>query len=137
MIEEIWKPIIGYENLFQISNYGNVRNLPKQSIDKSRNRGIIEARLFSSHYDQKGYLRIRLWHGENKTFITHKIHRLVAQHFISNPDQKPMINHKDGNKANNYFENLEWSTNAENIQHAYDIGLIKNRRKSKQFYSNN
>ncbi len=69
----------------------------------------------------KGYLRVTLYKdGSRKNFL---IHRLIATHFIPNPENKPQVNHIDGNKINNNIDNLEWVTPSENTQHAYDTGL--------------
>jgi hypothetical protein len=105
-MKEIWKDIEGYEGYYSISNYGNVKSLER--IIKSKN-GVIRKRkemLLKPNIDKDGYYTITLTKNSNpKTF---KIHRLVGTAFIDNPNNFPMINHKDENKQNNYFENLEW-----------------------------
>lgn len=74
--------------------------------------------------DSKGYLRVQIYVGGKP--VTEKVHRLVARHFIPNPDNKPQVNHIDGDKTNNYIENLEWVTNKENSDHAMSNGLMDN-----------
>ena len=101
---EIWKDIPGYEGVYQVSNLGNVKSLP---------------RMVSNG---KGYLCIEL-KDKNGKYHFCGVHRLVAVAFIENPDNKPQINHIDGNKKNNIVENLEWCTNGENQVHAYKMGL--------------
>lgn len=113
---EIWYWIEGYEKLYQISNYGRIKSFPRNGTGK-------EIKILRPEITKDGYLRISLHMNDKiKRFF---IHRLVALTFIDNYENKPYVNHKDGNKFNNYFENLEWSTVAENNQHAYDAGLKK------------
>ena len=102
---EIWKDIENFENLYKISNYGRVKSLRKQVK-------ILKARI-----DKKGYNHYAI-RKDNKIYEK-KAHRLVAQAFIPNPENKPQVNHLDGNKLNNYYKNLEWCTNGENQIHSY------------------
>lgn len=78
--------------------------------------------------DEKGYLRIRLRYGDVDKYggATYKIHRLVAENFVPNPDNKPQVNHINGDKTDNRAENLEWVTNTENMKHAIGNGLVDN-----------
>jgi hypothetical protein len=105
---EIWKDIPDYEGLYQASNLGNIKSLKKNII--LRQNG-----------DNYGYMQVILYNGETRK--TGKAHRLVGKAFIENPENKPQINHKDGNKKNNHVSNLEWLTNRENKKHAIDTGL--------------
>lgn len=101
--EVVWKPIPGYEQLYEISNTGFVRNVQT---------GLIK----SNEIDKNGYVRIQLCkHKVRRKFF---IHRLVATCFIENPQNKPQVNHKDMNRSNNCVDNLEWTTNSENQLHA-------------------
>lgn len=107
---ELWKDISGYEGMYQVSNYGNIRTL-KGKIPK----------VMKPHIDNKGYYRQSFYKdGKSATF---KYHRLVATTFIKNPDNKPQVNHKDGNKTNNHDWNLEWMTNDENMNHSKENKL--------------
>lgn len=110
MENEVWKDIRGYEGLYQVSNLGRVKSLSKNV--KGRNyKEIIKA----PSYGGKGYYRLSLCkNGKNKYFY---IHRLVAQAFISNPNNYPCVNHIDCNIYNNNFDNLEWCTYKYNNNH--------------------
>ena len=79
--------------------------------------------------DTSGYVKVSFWQTHLKKNITKYLHRILAEAFIPNPRKKPFINHIDGNPKNNKISNLEWVTNQENIQHAYDTGLIKKKKK--------
>lgn len=108
-MDEVWKDIEGFEGHYQVSNLGRVKSDKygywrelKQTIN---NRG-------------KGYLRVGLFDGKMKTY---SVHRLVAQAFIPNPENKPQVNHIDGNTRNNNVNNLEWCTAMENVSHSIEV----------------
>lgn len=84
---------------------------------------IKRNKILTPKINHDGYLRIQLWKNGSCEFVG--IHRLIAETFISNPDNKTIVNHKDGNKQNNVVENLEWCTQKENIRHSFDMGLSK------------
>lgn len=111
-IEEIWVNVFGYEGKYQVSNLGRVKSLP-------RNGTVCYERILKIQVDKNGYNYVSF---HKRKF---KIHRLVAEAFIPNPENKPQVNHIDGNKQNNEVENLEWATAQENLNHAFRIGLKK------------
>lgn len=115
-MEEIWKPL---NDKYHVSSEGRVKSF------KRKKQGRI---LSISSIDNCGYLHIRV----DKTYL---VHRLVAALFIPNPENKPHVNHKDGNKANNRADNLEWVTISENLIHAFAIGLMKPRKGSKSNFA--
>ena len=107
---EIFKDIEGYEGLYQISNFGNVRSF--------RNR---KERILKPGLDHKGYNYVSLCvNSKRKNF---KVHRLVGKSFIPNPNNNPQINHKNGIKIDNHTLNLEWVTQSENMLHAQKNGF--------------
>lgn len=120
MIDEIWKEIKGLEGLYEVSNRGQVRSMDFYIINSLGRVRFYKSKLRKLTIDKNGYLTIGLHTGLHKI---KKVHRLVAQAFISNPENKPQVNHKDGNKSNNNDWNLEWCTNKENKQHAFSTGL--------------
>lgn len=116
----LWKPVIGYEGLYEVSNSGEIK-----SIFYGKNPKILKKSKTTT-----GYYKIEL--SKNKKRKSFKVHRLVAIAFIPNMENKPNINHIDGNPLNNNIDNLEWCTQKENVIHAVEIGL-----KSKTYISKN
>ena len=113
-MQEIWKDIVNYETLYQVSNYGNIKSYHKNHIDK---QPIILKPILST----SGYYKITL-HKNNKS-KTHYIHRIVAEAFIPNPHHLPQVNHIDGIKTHNNITNLEWVSEQDNTLHAINMGL--------------
>jgi len=132
---EVWKDINKYEGLYQISNLGRVKSLgrfynPGREGTPSR---YLKEYIKDGAYDKKGYLRIGL--SKNGVTETHKLHRLVAIHFIDNQNKYPQVNHKNGVKDDNKEENLEWVNNSINQKHAYRTGLNISRKGEKHAMS--
>ena len=103
-MEELWSDIDGYEGLYQVSNLGRVKSLNYNKTGKER--------MLKPGTDGFGYLFVILYKNRNQRLF--KVHRLVANAFIPNPDVKPEVNHKDEDKTNNCLTNLEWMTSKEN-----------------------
>ena len=118
-MEEVWKDIVGYEGLYEISSIGRVK-----SVDRISPQGHhLPERIRKPYIDKDGYPKVNLCK-EGKV-IHYPVHRLVAIAFVPNPENKPQVNHIDGNKANNCVANLEWNTDSENMLHAFRTGLKK------------
>ena len=109
MNKELWKSVKGFTD-YKVSNQGKVKSF-KLNTEK----------ILKQCNDKKEYLLVKLSKSRNSK--TKTVHRLVATAFIPNPDNKPQVNHKDGNKQNNCVDNLEWVTQSENDIHAFKIGL--------------
>ena len=128
-MEEIWKDIEGYERLYQISNLGNVKSLDRYIINKNGDKQYFPGKYLTQGISDN-YLKVTL--SKNNKQRTFRVHILVARAFIPNPENKPEVNHMDGNKQNNRVDNLEWNTRSENELHAYKNGLAKPSNKQKQ-----
>lgn len=137
MEQEIWKDVKGYAGKYQVSNFGRVKSLNYNNIGKSR---IMKPNIYKTGYVSAGLSL----NGKEKRFL---IHRLVAEAFIPNPDNYPVVNHKDENTQNNRADNLEWCTQKHNINYGtrnqriakvFSIGIIqysKDLKKVKEFES--
>ena len=110
----IWKDIPNFEEKYQASTKGEIRNKKNNKIVKQ-------------YVNNKGYYTISLYINNKQS--RYNVHTFIAKTFIKNSNNLPLINHIDGNKLNNNIENLEWCTSKHNIKHAYDNGLKKGYRK--------
>jgi hypothetical protein len=136
-MEEMWKEIIGFEGLYFVSNFGNVKSTERivyypNSCYNKNEKGVIRKERLLRPSPNSRYLSVTLSKDKSKTYPL--IHRLVAIHFIDNPNNLPCVNHIDGDKHNNLFSNLEWCTHSENTKHAIKNNLI-NFKSGKEHYS--
>lgn len=125
---ERWKDISGFEGLYQISDWGRVKALTRTLPHKTYGTWTIKERILKPSLNgekSRGYLFVILF-DRNKSTHNMRIHRLVAEHFVENPDKNSLIfvDHIDGNKTNNYYKNLEWVTPLENTKRAMQLGLM-------------
>ncbi|MGN1269386.1 MAG: NUMOD4 domain-containing protein [Clostridia bacterium] len=115
-MEEVWKDIKGYEGLYQVSNLGRIKSIPRHGTRKN-------IHIISQRHNKCGYKIVNLY--KNAKGKAKTVHRIVAETFIENPLSKEDINHIDGNKENNNVTNLEWTSHKENMRHARKNNLIK------------
>lgn len=107
-MQEVWRDIRGYEGAYKISTYGRIKSYQKTSMGVLLHPGL----------QNSGYRYIGLVKKKRKFYL---VHRLVAITFLHNPNNYPCVNHKDGDKTNNYLDNLEWVSYSDNIRHAIDV----------------
>ena len=118
-MEEIWRPAVGFEGLYQVSNIGRVMSLK-----------FWKNKILNPRYTR--YCRV--WLYINNKMFDLSVHRLVAQSFIKNPNKKDCVNHINWIRTDNRVENLEWCTNWENTKHAFDNCLMDWQQNSKKVY---
>lgn len=115
---EEWKPVAGYEGIYEVSNLGKIRTIPRKVKKWDGERTLLPI-VRKTFFSPGGYERSVLsLNGVNEKVL---VHRIVAGAFIENPYNKPDVNHKNGIKSDNTVNNLEWVTKKENIRHAFDV----------------
>lgn len=124
---ENFKEIKGFEGLYEISDQGRIRYLDKMVERGKWGRFLKKGALMAPYPAGRGYYKISL--RKNKNLYHNYIHRIVAETFIPNPENKKTVNHINGIKTDNRVENLEWMTYSENNKHSFDTGLKKPTRK--------
>lgn len=129
-MQEEWKSIKGFENSYEVSNLGNVRSIDRYCIQKN-NRSekynhIYKGKILKQFKNKAGYMQVQLSY-RYKSYPK-RVHRLVAETFIDNPNDYSCVNHIDGNKLNNNVDNLEWCSYSHNNRHARKTGLNKGNK---------
>jgi hypothetical protein len=116
--------IDGYENLYQASNLGRIKSLPREVKLFHGGSYWTKERIVRQRFSD-GYLFVAFFNGKNDNRLDIQAHIVIALTFIPNPENKKEVNHKRGIKTDNRISELEWSTHAENVQHAYDNKMMK------------
>lgn len=120
-VNEIWLPINGYEDYYEVSSLGRVRSLNRMVRHKHGGTRLAPEKYLSICTHKQGHHVVRLWK-DNKTKLFN-LYRLLAIHFIPNPEKKREVNHIDGDRTNYSLSNLEWCTPSENMKHAFRNNL--------------
>jgi hypothetical protein len=124
MKKEIWRDVIGYENLYQCSNLGRIKSLGNGKTWNEKER------ILKQTIDKRGYCRVMLCkEGKQKKYL---VHRLVATTFLDNPQNLPQVNHKNEQKTDNRIENLEWCTQEYNNNYGTRLEKFSNAMKGKK-----
>ena len=131
MENEIWKAVVGYEGKYEVSNLGNVKSIPRYVRNSVGSQTFVDGKMLIPFQDKVGYLHVLL---SDKNYKKKRwlVHRLVAMAFLENPNNYPVVNHKDENKSNNCVNNLEWCTQSYNL--SYNEGQKKRRERKIEMY---
>ena len=134
-MQEIWKPVVGYEGYYEVSNLGNVRSVDRICIQKNskceKYKHSYKGKILKQFKNNSGYMRVQLCY--NHKSIGKSVHRLVAEAFIDNSNNYKCVNHINGIKTDNRVENLEFCTYSHNNREAFKLGLNKNIKKVNQY----
>jgi 16S rRNA A1518/A1519 N6-dimethyltransferase RsmA/KsgA/DIM1 with predicted DNA glycosylase/AP lyase activity len=127
-MKEYWIDAKGFEGYYEVSNIGRVRRKKTKTIYKDGRIAFFSETILKQSPNKKGYLRVYLSVKSKKH--TKTVHRIVAESFIPNPENKKTVNHINSKKEDNSVSNLEWMTNLENMNHAFESGAFKERDKT-------
>lgn len=136
MSAEIWQEIRGYEGLYKVSNLGRVKSENRVVMRSNGAPQTFSEKIIAQRDNSNGYYRVMLWKDGKQEYRF--VHRLVAEAFVQNVDNKPVVDHIDFDRHNNNAENLRWCTQAENLGRSREFGRIKSniseemRRKQKE-----
>lgn len=119
----MWKEVVGYEGLYEVNENGQIKRKARVWIRETDGASISISEMIMKPRVLRGYMTIGLTKDSHQT--TKPVHRIIAEAFIPNPENKAEVNHIDGDKLNNCIDNLEWTTKSENDLHAFQLGLRK------------
>lgn len=130
IVKEIWRPVVGYECLYKVSNKGGVKSIDRYENNAHKNGlRFRKGKILKQMTNKKGYPYVHLCMGSKS--VSKRIHRLVAEAFLPNPNNYPIVNHKDENKQNNCVENLEWCNNRYNCNYGTSINRMLKTKKER------
>lgn len=128
MYSEIWRDVVEYEGFYKVSNLGRVKSLDR-IVERGRSLLPVKGKILIGHINPDGYHIVGLCKNAKRTFVD--VHRLVALAFIKNDNNKPCIDHIDGNRLNNNIENLRWCTYKENMNNPITINRLSKAMKDR------
>lgn len=123
--KEVWKDVVGYEGYYQVSNLGRVKSVDRYIEHYRGGKTFKKGKIKALNVRKDGYVSVQL--SKDAKARTLRVHRLVAEAFIPNPNNLPQVNHKDENKGNNHVSNLEWCTVGYNVNYGTRIKRIKEK----------
>lgn len=130
---EIWKPVVGYEGYYEVSNYGRVRSLDRTIYNRTGYTSVKQGKMKKTWINNRGYVMARLSKDNEKRDAL--VHRLVAEAFLEKSKGEEIVNHKDFNRSNNIVDNLEWCDYKYNLHYSMDRVKCSLRQKNKGRYN--